>query len=52
MENPTVVIVTARDREYAKSKASGFLGKDPDKYIVEPIVPEGAKIHFDLSFTT
>lgn len=44
-----VVIVTATGRDYAKSKASQFIGGDPDNYIVTPLTQAGDYIHFDIS---
>lgn len=44
-----LVIVTARNREYAKSKAANFLGGNPDKYIVEPLTQMGYRVHFDIT---
>jgi len=44
------VIVTALNREYAKSKAAGFLGNDPDEYVVSPLTKPGDSIHLDISW--
>jgi len=44
------VICTATNREYAKSKASQFLGGNPDEYIVSPLTNKGDKVHLDITF--
>lgn len=42
-------VVTARNREYAKRKAAGFLGGNPDNYIVVRLTQMGTRVHFDLT---
>jgi len=50
-ESSHVVLVTARGRDSAASKAQSFLGGFPYDYVVTPLTENGAKVDFDLSIT-
>ena len=43
------VICTANNREFAKSKAAGFLKGNPDHYVVTPLTNEGETVHLDVT---
>lgn len=43
------VVLSALNREYAKSKSQEILGGDPDEYTVTPLTNEGDRVHLDLN---
>ena len=43
------VVCTARNREYAKSKAHAFIGGNPDDYTVTPLTEAGDRLHLDIT---
>lgn len=42
------VILSALDREYAKSKAHQYLGGNPDNFTVTPLTEHGDTVYLDV----